>query len=74
MNFYSTCANRAQSTFVLIVGYSWLNGHEVIIGNVGIGWAVAWRRWVLVVIGRTFVRNDWTYSHCAIQAVLLPSF
>ena len=33
-----------QATFVLIVGYSWLNGHEVIIGNVGIGWAVAMKK------------------------------
>ncbi|PCH37055.1 hypothetical protein WOLCODRAFT_140699 [Wolfiporia cocos MD-104 SS10] len=39
------------TTFALVVGYSWLDGHLVIVGNVGIGWSVAWRRWVLVTIG-----------------------
>ncbi|EPS95103.1 hypothetical protein FOMPIDRAFT_1038634 [Fomitopsis schrenkii] len=41
----------AGVTWALIIGYSWLDGHIVVLGNVGIGWSVAWRRFVLVVIG-----------------------
>ncbi|EMD30532.1 hypothetical protein CERSUDRAFT_61076, partial [Gelatoporia subvermispora B] len=39
------------ATFTLVVGYSWLDEHIAVIGNVGKGWSVAWRRWVLVMIG-----------------------
>ncbi|CCM03466.1 uncharacterized protein FIBRA_05599 [Fibroporia radiculosa] len=39
------------ATWALIVGYSWIDSHLLIFGNVGFGWPVAWRRWVLVVIG-----------------------
>ncbi|KAI0002456.1 hypothetical protein BJV74DRAFT_815934 [Russula compacta] len=39
------------STVVLIVGYSWIDGHLHVISNVGIGWPVAWKRWTLVTIG-----------------------
>ncbi|KAI0266395.1 hypothetical protein BC834DRAFT_969434 [Gloeopeniophorella convolvens] len=39
------------STIVLVVGYSWIDGHLPVISNVGIGWPVAWRRWTLVMIG-----------------------
>ncbi|EED82525.1 predicted protein [Postia placenta Mad-698-R] len=39
------------ATWTLIVGYSWLDGHIHVLGDVGIGWPVAWRRWVLVMIG-----------------------
>ncbi|KAI0635211.1 hypothetical protein C8Q77DRAFT_1106698 [Trametes polyzona] len=40
------------ATFVLVVGYSWIDGNlRGIFQNVGIGWDVAWRRWVLVMIG-----------------------
>ncbi|KZT02812.1 uncharacterized protein LAESUDRAFT_729774 [Laetiporus sulphureus 93-53] len=38
-------------TWALIVGYSWLDGHITVLGDVGIGWPVAWRRFVLVIIG-----------------------
>ena len=41
-----------QSTLALVVGYSWLDGHLPMIGNPGKGWNVAWKRWVLVVIGK----------------------
>lgn len=41
----------SKATFVLIVGYSWIDGHLMTIGNPGIGWSIAWKRWVLVVIG-----------------------
>lgn len=42
-----------QATFVLVVGYSWIDGNLAgIFQNVGIGWEVAWRRWVLVMIGK----------------------
>jgi len=41
----------AGVTWALIIGYSWLDGHIAVLGNVGIGWSVAWRRFVLVVIG-----------------------
>jgi hypothetical protein len=40
-----------QATFALIIGYSWIDGHYAQVGSPGIGWPVAWRRWVLVVIG-----------------------
>lgn len=44
-----------QATFVLVVGYSWIDGNLAgIFQNVGIGWEVAWRRWVLVMIGKFF--------------------
>ncbi|EGN94526.1 hypothetical protein SERLA73DRAFT_188476 [Serpula lacrymans var. lacrymans S7.3] len=39
------------ATFALVVGYSWIDGHLQTVGNPGIGWSIAWRRWVLVVIG-----------------------
>ncbi|OBZ77446.1 Uncharacterized protein C57A7.05 [Grifola frondosa] len=40
------------ATFALIVGYSWIDGNlPGIFGSVGFGWSVAWRRWVLVMIG-----------------------
>jgi len=40
-----------EATVVLIVGYSWIDGHLPLISNVGIGWPVAWKRWTLVMIG-----------------------
>ena len=40
-----------QVTMVLIMGYSWIDGHLVTISSPGIGWPIAWKRWVLVVIG-----------------------
>ncbi|KAI0646345.1 hypothetical protein C8Q79DRAFT_909612 [Trametes meyenii] len=41
-----------EVTFVLVVGYSWIDGNlPGLVQNIGIGWAVAWRRWVLVMIG-----------------------
>lgn len=39
------------ATVVLIVGYSWIDGHLDVISNVGIGWHVAWKRWTLIMIG-----------------------
>ncbi|KAF8921505.1 hypothetical protein CPB85DRAFT_1210427 [Mucidula mucida] len=39
------------ATFALVVGYSWVDGHTSQIVTPGIGWSVAWKRWVLVVIG-----------------------
>ncbi|KAI0087246.1 hypothetical protein BDY19DRAFT_986266 [Irpex rosettiformis] len=39
------------ATWVLVVGYSWLDTHIPTFGNPGKGWDVAWRRWVLVLIG-----------------------
>ncbi|TFK50476.1 hypothetical protein OE88DRAFT_1736022 [Heliocybe sulcata] len=38
-------------TIPLIVGYSWIDGHLPTYGNPGVGWSIAWRRWVLVLIG-----------------------
>jgi len=40
-----------MATWVLVVGYSWLDDHLLISGNPGHGWSVAWRRFVLVSIG-----------------------
>jgi len=39
------------ATFSLIIGYSWDDGHTVQVYTPGIGWSVAWKRWVLVMIG-----------------------
>ncbi|KAG7095005.1 hypothetical protein E1B28_005799 [Marasmius oreades] len=41
----------ACATYTLIVGYSWVDGHIPSYGSPGIGWDVAWRRFVLVSIG-----------------------
>ncbi|KAH8119852.1 hypothetical protein DFH11DRAFT_1754336 [Phellopilus nigrolimitatus] len=38
-------------TLALIVGYSWIDGHLATVGNPGIGWSIAWKRFVLVMIG-----------------------
>ncbi|KAI0070747.1 hypothetical protein K474DRAFT_1631398 [Panus rudis PR-1116 ss-1] len=38
-------------TWALVMGYSWLDGHIPVLGNVGIGWSIVWRRWLLVMIG-----------------------
>jgi len=40
-------------TSMLVLGYSWSNAHIDSPVNVGWGWAVAWRRFVTVVIGVT---------------------
>ncbi|KAI0826576.1 hypothetical protein BC628DRAFT_1419081 [Trametes gibbosa] len=40
------------ATFALVVGYSWIDGNlRNLFQNVGIGWDVTWRRWLLVMIG-----------------------
>ncbi|TFK82815.1 hypothetical protein K466DRAFT_666286 [Polyporus arcularius HHB13444] len=40
------------ATFVLVVGYSWIDGNlPGVLVNVGMGWQVTWRRWLLVMIG-----------------------
>ena len=37
---------------MLVVGYSWIDGNlPGIFQSVGIGWNVAWKRWVLVMVG-----------------------
>ncbi|KAF8273497.1 hypothetical protein EI94DRAFT_1826225 [Lactarius quietus] len=38
-------------TVVLILGYSWIDGHLPVISDVGMGWHVAWKRWTIVMIG-----------------------
>ncbi|KAL4246747.1 hypothetical protein ABKN59_009080 [Abortiporus biennis] len=48
---YSPAIILGAATWVLIMGYSWIDAHLLVQGDVGIGWAVAWRRWVLVMIG-----------------------
>ncbi|KAI5117073.1 hypothetical protein M0805_007950 [Coniferiporia weirii] len=40
-----------NATLALIVGYSWIDAHLVVIGNPGVGWPIAWKRFVLVMIG-----------------------
>ncbi|TBU59289.1 hypothetical protein BD310DRAFT_976680 [Dichomitus squalens] len=40
------------ATFVLVVGFSWIDGNlGGLVQNIGIGWSVAWKRWVLVMVG-----------------------
>ncbi|EKM50877.1 uncharacterized protein PHACADRAFT_151282 [Phanerochaete carnosa HHB-10118-sp] len=39
------------STYMLVPGYSWIDGHLPTVGNPGLGWDVAWRRFVNVIIG-----------------------
>uniref|UniRef100_A0A0W0FWJ3 ER transporter 6TM N-terminal domain-containing protein n=1 Tax=Moniliophthora roreri TaxID=221103 RepID=A0A0W0FWJ3_MONRR len=48
---YLTGLLLACATFALIVGYSWIDGNLPSYGSPGIGWNVAWRRFVLVSIG-----------------------
>lgn len=38
-------------TAVLVVGYSWIDSHLTVLANSGIGYDVAWRRGLLVLIG-----------------------
>ncbi|KZT41392.1 hypothetical protein SISSUDRAFT_305773 [Sistotremastrum suecicum HHB10207 ss-3] len=38
-------------TFALIVGYSWIDGHLELVADPGVGWNLAWRRFLLVVLG-----------------------
>ncbi|EIN13098.1 hypothetical protein PUNSTDRAFT_139763 [Punctularia strigosozonata HHB-11173 SS5] len=40
-------------TAMLVVGYSWQDTHFPLFGSPGVGWAVAWRRFVLVTAGVT---------------------
>ncbi|THH07358.1 hypothetical protein EW145_g3442 [Phellinidium pouzarii] len=40
-----------NATLALVIGYSWIDAHLVVVGNPGIGWSVAWKRFVLVMIG-----------------------
>ena len=56
----------SQATVVLIVGYSWIDGHLPVLSNVGIGWPIAWKRWTLVMIGVSpLTSQNYTYSHQA---------
>lgn len=41
------------ATTTLIVGYSWIDSHLVMVSNSGVGVHVAWKRVLLVVIGFT---------------------
>ncbi|BFZ62657.1 hypothetical protein YB2330_003760 [Saitoella coloradoensis] len=40
-------------TVALTIGYSWQDSYNPTLGTVGIGWEVAWRRFLCVVIGIT---------------------
>ncbi|ESK92525.1 hypothetical protein Moror_4433 [Moniliophthora roreri MCA 2997] len=40
-------------TTFLVVGYSYQDAHIILPGNPGVGWNVAWRRFVLVTVGVT---------------------
>ena len=40
----------------LIVGYSWVDGHLTVIDSPGVGWSIAWKRFVLVAIGAISTR------------------
>ncbi|EJD03603.1 uncharacterized protein FOMMEDRAFT_133035 [Fomitiporia mediterranea MF3/22] len=42
-----------NATLALIVGYSWIDANLNVVGNPGIGWPIAWKRFVLVMIGVT---------------------
>ena len=33
------------------MGYSWIDGHLPVAGSPGIGWPIAWKRFVQVMIG-----------------------
>ncbi|KAH8103409.1 hypothetical protein BXZ70DRAFT_728472 [Cristinia sonorae] len=48
---YLPAAFLLGATWVLILGFSWLDGHIPVYGNVGWGWSVVWRRFVTVMIG-----------------------
>ncbi|KAL0565348.1 hypothetical protein V5O48_016677 [Marasmius crinis-equi] len=39
------------ATYALIVGYSWVDAHLAPFASPGVGWDVAWKRFVLVAIG-----------------------
>ncbi|KIP09379.1 hypothetical protein PHLGIDRAFT_86838 [Phlebiopsis gigantea 11061_1 CR5-6] len=39
------------ATFALVIGFSWIDGHLVIAENPGVGWDIAWKRFVTVMIG-----------------------
>ncbi|KAK0207837.1 hypothetical protein DFS33DRAFT_1379387 [Desarmillaria ectypa] len=40
-------------TTVFVVGYSWVDAHEVMLVNTGIGIDIAWKRALLIIIGFT---------------------
>ncbi|EIN05213.1 hypothetical protein PUNSTDRAFT_107508 [Punctularia strigosozonata HHB-11173 SS5] len=48
---YLTGVLMGCATFVLVVGYSWIDAKLPLFGNPGIGWPIAWKRFVLVMIG-----------------------
>jgi hypothetical protein len=48
---FSFAETALQATWVLIIGYSWIDTHLFVFANTGKGWDVAWKRWVLVSIG-----------------------
>jgi hypothetical protein len=57
------------------MGYSWVDGNLLIVGNPGIGWSIAWRRWVTVIIGEVS-SHAFGFSYSGIsdcQAVLRHS-
>ncbi|KZP26783.1 hypothetical protein FIBSPDRAFT_731732 [Athelia psychrophila] len=39
------------ATWALIIGYSWVDAHLIVVGAPGVGWPVAWKRLLLVIIG-----------------------
>ncbi|KAK3615320.1 hypothetical protein LTR56_026662 [Elasticomyces elasticus] len=48
---YSQAVIMAGATFFLVVGYSWSDTHVPSYGNPGVGYAVFWRRTLLVLTG-----------------------
>lgn len=54
-----------QATWVLIIGYSWINGHLLVVGNPGIGWPVAYKRCITVLIGTLQNHNRTLVAHAA---------
>ncbi|GAA5952078.1 hypothetical protein JCM10213_005355 [Rhodosporidiobolus nylandii] len=47
----SQAAIQAAVTTILIVGYSWQDTHLANVGNPGVGYTLAWKRALLVIIG-----------------------
>lgn len=66
---------RMQATASLIVGYSWVDGHLQVINSPGVGWPIAWKRFVLVVIGKMLLSRDISRirSNCSQDLLLLQS-
>lgn len=55
------------------MGYSWIDAHLLVVGSPGVGWPVAWKRFVLIMIGMQSAYNVLAVITSLLQVSQRPS-